>query len=101
MRPESEIERHLEAGPRRGPAATQRLLGAARRRHAVQGVGDGLEQRRLARAVGPDDADQPGAELQIGQLVLPEVQRGEVGWSCIYSSPPIVLDRGEQLDPRG
>jgi hypothetical protein len=73
VRAEGELELHLDLGSRRCVAAANRLPAPPRGRHAVHRPGDGLQQSGLPRPVGPDDAGEAGAQLEVGELVLTEV----------------------------
>ena len=77
MGAERELELHLDPAAGRRAAAADAVAAAARRRHAVHRPGDRLKERGLPRSVRPDDSGEPGTELQLGMLVLAEVDEAQ------------------------
>ena len=74
---EVEVELHPHRRSRRRPVEPQRLVAAARRVAAVERPRDRLEDRRLAGTVGPDDAGEPGVELDVRLGMLTEVRESQ------------------------
>src|SRR6185312_2993760 len=77
VRPEVEIELDLYRSARSRPHEADRIAVAANRRIAVQRPRDRLEDGRLPRAVGTDDARETGSEAELGPGVLAEVGEAE------------------------
>src|SRR5207237_2335360 len=72
-----ELELHLHARATLRAEPADRVLVSPDGLRAVDRPRDGFEQRRLPRAVGSEDAGDPGAEFELGVRVLPKVQEAE------------------------
>ena len=74
---EPELELHLDRGPALRAEPADRVPVAPQRLRAVDRPGERLQERRLPGAVGPDDARDPGPELELRGGVLAKVDQPE------------------------
>src|SRR5207245_1225875 len=74
---EPELELHFDVRPALGREPPDGVAVAACRLGPVDRPGHRLQQGRLARAVGPENARDPGAELDVRGLVLAEIRQAQ------------------------
>ena len=78
VRAELEIELDFYRRARSGTDEANRIAVAANRRNAVQRPRDRFQNRRLAGAVGADDAGETTLEADLGPHMLAEIRELEV-----------------------
>ncbi len=77
MGAEPELHLDFDLGARRSPAAADRVTAAPGGWHPVHRPGDRLEDRGLPRPIRPDDTGEAGTQLELGVLVLAEIDEAE------------------------